>query len=526
MMTNKIDGASQTMGSPTQRIVTILFLVSVPILTALFHDIHRSYITTIDADPVFVYEALRVNAGLDQVYSGHPGYSLFVLLAWWFKLMKVLGVISFDALDRLPPLRSDEFVVAYSNAMFAARYFIVTLTAVLVTVFFEGLRYLTRDWRVAAVVTSIFATSQGIGTHSLMIHTELPSLLFLFLAFISLIAASRTPGYRVMAPMFFCGICVVIAMLAKVQAVLIVLGLPVLMLIFGPSSEIRRYGYHAAFIDRQSVVLMVLLSFAFSIPAIHMIATSIAGIHGNGGYQILTALYVAGAMGLYCRFYKTPIALRLIAGAGLLMGISAGIYTIFINPSFHPINALANFLDHLFQWSFLTYHDGITEKAFSWARVFQQIWVAANSVVIEKYVHVDPISSPMGVLNWIVPSGILFAFYHRANDLAFKATAAFGLGFAMEIASSVHSVSDKVVGYFDIWKLIATAILLVFAFRTFRNILWRPVLAVSLIIFVVLQGRILMAPNYVRNHPESWLCRNGYMVDLWDGFERYCPNGG
>ena len=124
--------------------VTPLFLV------AVFHGFTRHYAIHSDADIIYVYEALRLNAGMGQRYFDHTGYWLFVPLAWWFKGLSFLGFIGVDALDQLPELKSPEFEPTYAKLVFAARYLSVILSGIFVALFFLlriiGKLPRLRDW--------------------------------------------------------------------------------------------------------------------------------------------------------------------------------------------------------------------------------------------------------------------------------------------------------------------------------------------------------------------------------------------
>lgn len=315
--------------------------MAAPILTALGHHISRPYLTTPDQDIVHVYEALRMGQGLPQHYDDHTGYVPFVLLSWWFKALKAVGLLSVARLDHLPP-PSPAFDAAYQALTQAGRLWSALLSSGFVLAMYAGLRRLTGLDRLALLLTALFATSEGLARQALILRTELTAALFAFAAFFLLLEAIRAPERPRL--MLFTGLTAALALMAKMQAIFLLAAFPALALAFGRKLALPPE-YEA---DPGETLLWLLTSAAMAIVAGVMLVPS---IRGSGAYQTALVAYgMAGMIG-YARLYRVPCANAWQGACALVMGLACGqsLHLLYHTPA--TTEALVNFVEHMSRFS-------------------------------------------------------------------------------------------------------------------------------------------------------------------------------
>ena len=192
---------------------------------------------------------------------------------------------------------------------------------------------------------------------ALIVSTELPSALFVFAGFFCLLKASRSSWPRLC--MFLGGLFIMLGLLAKMQIIILVLGLPILLLAWGANSVPVKNGRKEIFLSIGLVLLSLLpigAAFVLAIVGIFENGESIgydptvcvAAKQKNGVYQGLVFVYLLAMIVLYGRLYKTGTRLIIDSWFVLLAGLGVGLFTtlFYFNPG--NIVNLVNFVDHLY----------------------------------------------------------------------------------------------------------------------------------------------------------------------------------
>jgi len=225
------------MGLSGRKYDTVVIGLATVIITAiaLYHDIFRHYLSSADADFIYVYQALLFNDGLSQAYFDHTGYVYFLILTGWIKALYWLGIVGAERLGELTG--RDAFEPLFAELVYAGRWLSIVLVTAFAVCFYYGVRFLTGNRHVAAAAAIVLAFSPGMVAHSLVMRTGLPAMLFVVMAFFMLIGAIRARGWReiwlLVAVGFFC----MIAMMAKMQVIFLLLALPGLALAFGERGQ-------------------------------------------------------------------------------------------------------------------------------------------------------------------------------------------------------------------------------------------------------------------------------------------------
>lgn len=514
-------GRSRLDGGVDQRMLRFVIaagLFAIPVLTAWFHDFHRFYITTPDSDIVFLYEALRLNAGLPQSLADHPGYTQYVLLAWWLKLMQAVGAIDIVALNMLPALDDPTFEVAYAQGIYVGRYFVAIFSGAFAVAFFEGMRYLTGSLQAAAGSALLFASSAGLATQAVTLVPELLSAFFWFLAFLSLIAATRSDGLSAAARLLASGFFAVLALLAKVQVVALLLALPVLALLFGPVRTLRL----PARVPADRAVIFSSIGVALILPAIIVDSYSIRAWEGSGFYQAATAAFVIGAMVAYGVVHRIGRNDWIVGAIALGCGIALGHYAAMIYPNVKVIDALANFMDYLYAFGAID-PQGAPGGGVSWTLVVSRLVSGIGGTLAARFVNVDLLGAPVAALSWLVAGAAVLIAWRGEVRTALQIGALFGLSVAAEIAFRLYQLPLKVLIYLDLPLLIAAAL----ALERMLPIPWRwskQVCLASVVVLGLIQGRNLADDRLLNRQPAEMACglAKAYMHEIVDAFARYC----
>jgi hypothetical protein len=507
-----------------------LLLFAIPVAVALYHDIHRFYLTTVDADFIFTYEALRKNAGLEQRMNDHTGYTYYVLLAWTLKLAKLIGVVPIQALTELPPLDSPNFENVYAPLVVAGRYFSALLSGLFAVMIFFGLKLVTDNAWVATAGALIVATSADLAAQTLMLYPELTSMFFMFAGFLAALLAAREVGLAAAGRLFLAALLVMLGVMAKLHGVLIALGLPVLVLMVAWNTGVT-YGPRPI-LGQTTVLLVLLAAAAFVLPAIHMMATSVAAWAQvgpstanrppNGAYQVLIVCYIVVAMVIFGVHRRIGLRELAVAVAALGAGLAAGLYGHLLYHSVATTTAFVNFVEQLYHMGSVYRHAGALSPD-SWTAFAEIALRGIMRAVDRRFSFHGPWIDPVNLLNWLAVIGLLVAILRRAWQAVIQAVAFFGLGIAAEGSFSLYSIQIKHLIYNDAWTIMALGTL---AAQLIPR-LPRPAqvaAAAGTLGLVVWQGVGLMDSKHVARFPIEDTCgqSQAYTPDIAAAFRKYC----
>lgn len=513
---------------PARRFILAVGLIAflIPILVAVSANPHRFYLITADGDINFVYEALRLNSGLSQYYHDHTGYTLFVLLAWWFQIVKALGLSSVASLADLPEQTSDAFVAAYSNLVFSARYFVALASGVFAVLFYWSARRLTGHEYVAAAAGLIFAASMGLAHLALMILTELPSSLFL-LAGMTLVLTTdgaRRPYWRLGAG----ALCVTIALMGKLQAIFPALALPAMAVCAGPLGRARGPGSGVQpRLNEGDFFVAAIAGTAASIPAWHMIYTSIAfsGMRGPGAlpYQPILVLYVLAAIALYGWLYRKGWKEIVLAGVSVSAGISAAFYFHLLYHSMGAIDRLVNFVEHLFMVSSFQHRFGSSPSGLPWGDFRDVVFSSIGGTLGRRFSVSGVFGQPSILLYWGAAAGLVVLVAKRRIHAAIVVAALLAAAILIESAFGLYKTEPKVVTYIETWSILAAAMTASYLWSSSGRLIPYAAAATFLGVFA-LEIINLVRVNPIRPLEPEYTCglARDYMPMLERGFERYC----
>lgn len=405
-----------------------------PLLAALGHDPGRSFQITPDQDLVHVYEALRMGQGMPQHYDDHTGYVSFLLLMLWLKVAKVLGLVAATRLDDLPP-PGPAFDAAFQSLTIAGRWMSALLAAAFAGLMAWGLRRLTGGGWLALALALAFAASEGLVRQALILRTEMAAALFAFAAFFLVAEAARTPWRA--SRLLWAGLATMLSLMAKMQAVFVLAGLPVLALALGQRvPEDRRVPAPVLV-----TALWLLLAAAAALPAGMMVFSS---IKGPGLYQGGLLLFVGAAMLAFARLYRIPADMAARGAAALILGLALGQLLHLVRHTIGTTEALVNFVEHMSRFSLVADGEAAGVLAGKLAgRMVNMLW----GIPWRQYAL---LALAVGAVAAAARGG------HRRPALA--AALALGLGAAFAALSALRGYAAHYYVFTEGWMLVSVAL--------------------------------------------------------------------
>ncbi|BAI75851.1 hypothetical protein AZL_d00250 (plasmid) [Azospirillum sp. B510] len=339
-------------------------------LSVLLVGFRLPYWAHADQDLVLAYHGLLFGDGLPQEYFDHPGYGYFLVIDVWFRLLHAVGLLPAATLSTLPPggdVAATEAV--WQSLIQAGRALSVLLTAAFAVSYATLLRGLLGDRRVALLAGILLAFGVGLTAQGRQMRTDLLSAGFVVLGLLLVLRAVRPAegrpcGGASLLQLALGGLLVGLAMVTKVQAVFLAMGLPVAAVLFGRRAEPER----AAGSGWGVAALVGVLAAAAAVPAFGLIQAGLAGWGravypytpvgswpggglSGGGYQSIVAGWVLVGILVHAAVHRVPPARVASSAAAVLLGLAVGLLALDIRWNEQNAIAVANFVEHMFVFS-------------------------------------------------------------------------------------------------------------------------------------------------------------------------------
>lgn len=337
-------------------------------LSVLLVGFRLPYWVHSDQDLVLAYHGLLFGDGLPQEYFDHPGYGYFLVIDLWYRLLHAVGLLPVASLSALPPgsdVAATEAV--WQSLVQAGRALSILLTAAFAVSYATLLRGLVEDRRVALLAGILLAFGVGLTAQGRQMRTDLLSAGFVVLGLLLVLRAVRPAdgkpcGGASLLQLALGGLLVGLAMVTKVQAVFLAMGLPVAAILFGRRAQaVPEKGWGVA-------ALVGLLAAAAAVPAFGLIQAGLAGWGravypytpvgswpggglSGGGYQSIVAGWVLVGILVHAAVHRVPAARAVAGAAAVLLGLAAGLLALDIRWNEQNAIAVANFVEHMFVFS-------------------------------------------------------------------------------------------------------------------------------------------------------------------------------
>ncbi|KAA0596685.1 hypothetical protein J2848_002371 [Azospirillum lipoferum] len=343
-------------------------------LSVLLVGFRLPYWVHSDQDLVLAYHGLLFGDGLPQEYFDHPGYGYFLVIDVWYRLLHAVGLLPVASLSALPPgsdVAATEAV--WQSLVQAGRALSILLTAAFAVSYATLLRGLVGDRRVALLAGILLAFGVGLTAQGRQMRTDLLSAGFVVLGLLLVLRAVRPAwgpgagrgcGGWSLLQLALGGLLVGLAMVTKVQAVFLAMGLPVAAILFGRRVEPDR----ASGTGWGLAALVGLAAAAAAVPAFGLIQAGLAGWGravypytpvgswpggglSGGGYQSIVAGWVLVGILVHTVVHRVPASRAVAGAAAVLLGLAAGLLALDLRWNEQNAIAVANFVEHMFVFS-------------------------------------------------------------------------------------------------------------------------------------------------------------------------------
>ena len=432
------------------------------------------YWRSADMDFMMVYQAFLLNAGRAQEFFDHPAYLNILLLDGWFNLLHQLGILGVISLSGIPPASDTAaFNAVWTDAVRAGRALSLIIVGTFVVLFAELFRKLIRDWQIAVLAAFCLAFSGGLMMAARIMRTELLAAALVTLGLLILLIAARSPQSS-LRPILV-GLAAMLCMLAivnKVQAILLASALPLIVVFFGCRGE----GAGNFWQSRLAVPILLLLAVVASllaIPAGHLVvfglshtAESHAGLRSvafgyYGVYQAILGVWVISSMLVFAKVWRVPPAETAAAMLAVIAGVSLGLLA--LDLSYDPQNVLAvvNPIEHMFVYATWSNPDlGHAEGIFS-ARFFHLLGIGVLDVLARRTFVLHPTSRPTLVLEWLVVAGAVLAWRRGQHRLFWQVAVVLVVVWVIDILGTLRGLKIEYYTFTDPLVIIAAGWLLV-----------------------------------------------------------------
>lgn len=415
-----------------------------------------------------VYEAFLRNDGLKQEFFDHPAYLSILLTGWWFRLLHAIGLLDVHALSALPQPVDAE--AAWTHAVRAGRVLSLMIAAGFVVAFAMLLRILTRDWRVAALAALLLAFSGGLVMQARIMRPELLCAGLTSTSLLLILIAAQKPDIRWRPALLALAACLAtLAVVNKVQSLVLVLGLPAVILPFGLYAK-SPGGFWRSWPGWLVAGLLVIAAALLAWPAASLAyfglsqtgASSVAwrpvlGLFGI--YQPAIALWVLLAMVAFAALWRVAAAEALAAVAAAVAGIALGLLA--LNIAYHPRNVFVviNPLEqmfHMFTWNDIT----LMQRPNLIGVLFGFLVDGVGEVIARRTFLLHPSSRPTIFLEWFVIGGTIYAYATGKRKLALQCATLMGLVWGVDTVGSLRGLKLEYFILTDPLVVIAAAWLL------------------------------------------------------------------
>ncbi len=379
---------------------------------ALHAGIGRPFTQLYDADLHYLYRALRFSDELAQRYFAHTGFLYALILSWWLRASELLGAIPVSGLgemrDALAP------AAAAAQAIVAGRILSLALGLAFVAGFGLALWRMTGDRTLSAVLALLLAAAHGTAYGAIALRPELISATALMAAYVAIAASAAAPPRRAFALLGLAGACVYLAVLAKMQALIPAMFLPLVGLTYGPGATEAGPRRAEAAVRAATLFFAALLVAAPFAVAHYYGVTHALRLDSVPAYTWLLVTYVFGAAAVFAAVHRRSSIFFLNSVSSLLIGFGVAFAINYAH--FDLANAAANatFLDnmklyaHMRQVSF----DGLGGYGDLVARVLRMVGQSLAALLMP-----DDIPTATRSMLYLAALGLAAALARRGRRL-------------------------------------------------------------------------------------------------------------
>lgn len=345
----------------------ILFLSAIPAtFLFLYHDPTRHYLWVPDFDIGFVYQALRINAGLAPEVVGSYGFGLYFAIAKWLQVSQFFGLIEHVSIDAI--LASTNGDVHVQRAVELARW--MTLSTVVLAV--SGTAFLclllTRSFILAICCVLILSGSQSILTFSTIIRPEVMSLALAIWGLIAMCLAMQVQRRAVgLGLCVLSGLLLAFSLHTKLASLPVIIFFPLIALAFAMSTNSFR---STASENKKWIWLSLIALLIAATPAYFDFFDALTA--KSLVLNLLLIGFGAGVFAVAARYARSESDYGVIMIGGMLVGVGYLHYGVATEGAFFNT---VTFVNHI---QFLSLREGQPfSNDFSWEALGQGSGIAS-----------------------------------------------------------------------------------------------------------------------------------------------------
>lgn len=435
-------------------------------LSVLLVGFRLPYWVHADQDLVLAYHGLLFGDGLPQEYFDHPGYGYFLVIDGWYRLLHALGLLPVATLSALPPASdAAATAAAWQSLIEAGRALSILLTALFAVVYATLVRSLVGDRRVALLAGLLVAFGVGLTAQGRQMRTDLLSAgLVVTALLLVLVAVRRPPDGKPVLLLGLAGLLTGLAMITKVQAVFLALGIPVVALLFG-----RRFPDAPG--SWITAALAGLLALAAAIPAAGLIADGIAGwgqavypykpVGGglSGHYQGIVAGWATLGMAVFAMVWRVPPARAVTMAAAAVLGLALGLLALDLRFNQQNVIAVANFIEHMFvftSWRHATALQGQGQVVGEGLMTLLLSGIGRTLAIRTIVLHPDNIPQTI-IVEWFALAGAAVLWRRGERLAAVQALALLLVAWGLESLFSLRGFQRAYAAYTDPLAVLSAA---------------------------------------------------------------------
>ena len=375
-----VSGAVSLMRSPRWYFVLIraLLVSAVPIFLFVYHDPNRHFLWTPDADIRFVYEGLLINSGLKNFEPAHVGYGLFFLLAKWFQLLNLLGILEAIDLGSVPPPPASDAV--FQELMFWARGLTLILASTLVITLMYIAQTITGSRFYGFLAALAYSGTSSVNNHIVHVRSELPSAVFSYLSILFILLAVKREAGRASSLLFVAAsaFCALFSLYSKSSSIPLVLVVPLFPLFFAAVLAPAANGPYKSVGGGYGAVLVALALIAVPFSLGPFLMTMNAGAYFYNGALVL---YVVACMAVFGRQRNLSVMEMASGGAAVVLGLAAAQFILLGFDPYSQSVSIANLIEYVSKTAVQTGKESLDTMALIGSiavKMASNLWLVAT----------------------------------------------------------------------------------------------------------------------------------------------------
>jgi hypothetical protein len=404
-----------------------------------------------------------------------------------------------------------------------------------VGVFAVLLRRLVGDWCIAALGVLMLALSSALMWHARVIRTDLLAAGLAFSGLLLLLEAARSPDWRARpAVVGFAVMLCTLAVVNKVQAILLALAWTVVVMFFGvrgqDTGSIWQSPRRAAF----PLALLAAAALLLAIPAAELIRIGLGERAASlypfpsppfgivGLYQAMIAGWVAAAILNFAAIWRVPPLETVATLLAALIGVCAGLLALDIR--YHPQNVLAvvNPIEHMMAWATFSDPQLATGGGVFSSRLVQSLLFGIADVFARLTFVLHSSTRATVFLQWLVFAGMVMAWRRGERLLVAQVGILLAAAWGLDAVGTLRDLHIEYAIYADPLVIIAACWLLANFPDLAAHRLAFPLGALLLTINAVFGQFEPVKQGIRRAGPEStcsWLPRHIRLIERFP----FCP---